>query len=47
MALNVYKKISQAEKRTKRSVDISEADNLAVTQINQKFIELFKSKHLS
>lgn len=47
MALNIYKKIRQSEKRQKRSVDITETERNTITQINNKFVELFKLKHLS
>ena len=47
MALNIYKKIRQSDKKQKRSVDVTETERNAITQINDKFVELFKLKHLS
>ena len=47
MALEVYKKIRQSDKRQKRSVDVTETERNRITEINDKFVELFKLKHLS
>ena len=47
MALQIYKKIRQSDKRQKRSIDVTETERNTITQINDKFVELFKLKHLS
>lgn len=47
MALNIYKKIRQSEKLQLRSSEIDESDRNIITSINDKFVELFKLKHLS
>jgi hypothetical protein len=45
--MQVYKKIKQSEKRKKRSVDVTSAELQTIQTINEKFLELFKIKHLS
>jgi hypothetical protein len=47
MALEVYKKIRQSDKREKRSVDVTSDERTHITNVNNKFVELFKLKHLS
>jgi len=44
--MNIYKKIEQSKKRTKRSVDVTTEEKNLISSINSKFVELFKSKHL-
>lgn len=46
MAIPVYKKIKQTDKRNKRSVDLTTAEQNQIIALNNKFIELFKAKHL-
>jgi len=45
--MQVYKKIKQSEKRKKRSVDVTSEELQEIQTINEKFLELFKIKHLS
>jgi len=45
--MQVYKKIKQSEKRKKRSVDVTSEELQTIQTINEKFLELFKIKHLS
>lgn len=46
MAIPVYKKIKQSEKRKKRSIDLTTEEQNQVIALNNKFLELFRAKHL-
>lgn len=43
----IYKKFKQSDRLLKRSVDVNETERSQINSINDKFIQLFKNKHLS
>ena len=43
----IYKKINHQDKRNKRSVNVTSEEAISINEINQRFLELFKLKHLS
>lgn len=44
---NIYKKFKQEDRVIKRSTDLTSVEKSKMLEINDKFIELFKLKHLS